>query len=48
MKNSDNIDGMNLICEQGDMGLWLNPLSEDDKKVLREQEEKKQTSSKNH
>ncbi len=30
----------NIICEQGDMGLWNTPLNEQDEKLLREQQEK--------
>lgn len=33
-----------LICEQGDMGLFYDPLSEEDQKTYNQQQQKKKSS----
>ena len=36
-----------MICEQGDMGLWDTPLSDEDQKVLREKQKKEEAERRN-
>lgn len=39
-------DNIGMICEQGDMGLFYDPLSESDKKILDEQQKKEAENNK--
>lgn len=42
MNPNDNNSQIGMICEQGDMGLHFNPLSEKEQDILREQEEQEE------
>ncbi len=41
-----NNNQIGMICEQGDMGLHFDPLSEREQRILKEQEEKEKEDTK--